>query len=177
MVQRLYEQVVARRPLGISTTPHFLRFFAPYLSGRLIHWIQTDRLCEKDWLRRTGGLEHGNPIKAPFGWQELGLFSGPDEHAEPSAFQIERSEPRKDGSTLVYVKLKSSRQTYSVDLPKGPPEKPYFWDVAVRVVRESGYPVVDDVVYLKGEAVDSESRLSQELTMGCRESHWVGRLY
>jgi len=170
-VQSLYNIVIVRTPIGISTYGNrFLTFFAPYLSKRLINQIKTTRLCEKDW--RVRHLDH--LVKLPFAWLEFGLFSGDDDLAEVSAFHIDRQELQNDGSTYVYVRLKSRQEIYSADLPKSPPEKPFYWDVAVRVVKEGGNSVVDDIIYLKGQVVDSESRLSEVLMMGCQGPRWVG---
>jgi hypothetical protein len=179
MVQSLYKQVVARHPLGISADRNFLASFAPYLSERLIRKIKLDRLCEQDWYRRTHGAdERGNVVKPPFAWLELGLFSGAFEQSEPVQFHITRSAPKVDGSTSVYLSLAEwgfDAQGNTAAPNNGPPEE--RWDIAVRVVEESGRPLVDDVVYLKGKYVDFESSLSGHLKIGCRGSHWVGRLY
>jgi len=161
MVARLYRIVIARAPIGISTYGnHFLNVFAPYLSHRLVSQIKSDRLCERNWFSR-----HRNQlIKPPFAWLELGLFSGKDDLSGPSTFHIERQALQNHGSTYVYVRF-----------TRGPPlEIVGSWDVAVRVVREGNYPVIDDVVYLKGQAVESETRLSEILMMGCQGPHWVG---
>ena len=181
MVQSLYKLVVARQPLGIDT-PHFLEVFAPYLSQGLIHRIKSDRLCEKDWFRRTHGQAAAPPgppvlVKPPFAWLELGLFSGSEEQSAPSQFKIQRSEPRRDGSTYVYLSLAEWGLTEKGAVAP-PSESPpaQSWDVAVRVVSQGGRPVVDDVTYLKGKYVDFDSTLSGDLTMGCRGSHWVGQV-
>jgi hypothetical protein len=179
MVQSLYRLVVARQPVGVSTYPHFLELFGPYLSEKLTHRIKVDRLCEKDWFRQTHERDrHGNLVKPPFAWLELGLFSGSEEQSEPSQFKIRRSEPRTDGSTYVYVSLAEWGLTASgaaAPPSKSPPAQ--SWDVAVRVVRERGYPVVGDVIYLQGRYVESESKLSTALRMGCRGPRWVGQRY
>jgi hypothetical protein len=179
-VRSLYELVVVRRPLGISTYPqypHVLKLYTPYISERLLHTIKMDRRCEKDWFQRTHGRDRdGSVVKPPFAWLELGLFSGAVEQSWPSQFKIERSEPREDGSTYVYVNLAEwglDARGAAAPPNKGPPEE--SWDVAVRVVREGGHLAVDDVVYLKGKYVDAESSLSGYLAMGCRGPHWVGR--
>jgi hypothetical protein len=171
VVQRLYEVVISRVPVGVSTQgDHLPKVFAPYLSKRLIREINTTRLCEKSWYAR-----HRDPlVKPPFAWLEFGPFSGADDLSGASEFHIERQESQKDGSTYVYVRLKSRQQTCSNDLPKALPEKAFYWDVAVRVVMDGENPVVDDIVYLKGQGVDSESRLSAVLTTGCKGTHWVG---
>jgi hypothetical protein len=189
-VRALYKEVVARQPLGISTYPHFLTVFGPYLSERLVRHIKLDRLCEQDWLRRThGGYAPAPPgppgppgppeiMKPPFAWLELGLFSGDVEQAEPASFQIKRVVHARGGATYVHVRMAEwgiAKDGGSAPPSKHPPEE--TWEVAVRVVNEHGRSVVDDVVYLKGKYVDFQSTMSGELVMGCRGGTWVGRLY
>jgi hypothetical protein len=46
--------------------------------------------------------------------------------------------------------------------------------VALEVGMENKRLIIDDVIYLKGEEVHTESRLSEVLKDGCDGSHWVG---
>ena len=151
LVNGLYKQVVARRPLGI---PHGadMKAFAPYLSKALRHRFDLNNACFIDWLKRNPDPN----LKPPVGLIENGIFSGANEKAEPQAFHIERTERGKD-SSRVYVRLTVG----------DPPDKPLVWYVAVVVVDEDGRPVVDDVLYLKGENGEAESRLSKDLSSGC----------
>ena len=69
VVRNLYQQVVARHPVGI---PHEadMKVFAPYLSGALLHRIEDAKACEADWRR-----QHPDPtLKLP--GLDYGLFSG-----------------------------------------------------------------------------------------------------
>lgn len=159
LVESLYRQVVARHPSGIPTGANW-RAVAPYLSTTLRQRIDLTRSCQNDWLRQN----HGQPVKAPFAWGEAGLFSGANERTDPVSFQIERTESKNDGSFLVFVTLR-----WGV-----PPEKPWNWEVAAHVVKESGRPLIDDVIYLKDEDLDVEYRLSDVLTKGCNGGRWVG---
>jgi hypothetical protein len=52
---------------------------------------------------------------------------------------------------------------------------PLVWHAAAIVVRESDHFVLDDVIYLKDENRDIESRLSEYLSAGCDGPRWVGR--
>jgi hypothetical protein len=159
MVRSLYRVVLARQPIGISTSPRFLTTFGPYLSKSLVDKIRVDRLCELDWVRR----HRGQVIKPPFTWLELGLFSGFEDYVGPTSYEIVRAEPRRDGSTDVLVRLRES-QAYL----------PGSWDVALRIVKENGRFVVADVTYLKSEGIDYEMRLTEVLWRGCRGARWVG---
>jgi hypothetical protein len=159
VVQNLYRQVITHHPLGIPSGENW-RIFGQYLSKGLLHKISLARSCQSDWVRQNGGQR----VKEPFAWGETGFFSGDEELSEPSSFQIERTESNPDGSFRVYVKLTESASN----------EKPWSWTVAVRVTMEERHPVIDDVVYLKGEEVRAEYRLSKILTEGCDGTHWVG---
>jgi hypothetical protein len=158
MVQSLYGEVVARHPVGIPGDVD-MKIFAPYLSKALLHRIDLAIACSSDEAR-----QHPDPhLKPEIAWLEAGLFSGDDEQASPRTFQIERTQQERDGSFRVYVRL-----TW------GPLLKPWIWRVAARVVRENGHFVVDDVIYLKDENRDVESRLSEYLSAGCDGGRWVG---
>lgn len=159
VVQKLYHQVIVRHPLGIPSGENW-KVFAPFLSGGLTRRITLARSCQNDWARQN----QGKMIKEPFAWGETGFFSGAEELSEPSSFQIQGTEPTRDGSFRVNVKLTASP----------PNHKPWSWNVAVYVKKEERRYVVDDVVFLKGDDVPTEYRLSQILTEGCKGSHWIG---
>lgn len=164
LVQSLYRQVVARHPTGIPSGADW-DVFAAYLSGRLLRAIDLARGCASDWVRQDQKRmlkKNEVPEKAPFGWAESGLFSGADERTEPDAFVIDRSEPEKDGSIRVYVKLV---------LNSPPPEE---WEVAAVLLNEKGHLVVDDLIYLGGKSDAPDVRLSELLSSGCDGSRWVG---
>jgi hypothetical protein len=158
LVKSLYAQVLARHPLGIPEDAD-MKIFAPYLSKALLHRIDLAIDCGADWHRQ-------NPephLKPEVGWLELGPFSGENERASPQTFGIERTQPEKDGSFHVYVRL---TRTDSEGRPSN-------WSVAAIVTKESGQFVVDDVIYLKDQDYD-ESRLSEALSAGCSGPRWVG---
>jgi hypothetical protein len=158
MVRSLYREVVDRHPVGIPGDAD-MKIFAPYLSESLHHRIDLAVACSADEAR-----QHSDPHSKPeVAWLEAGLFSGDDEQASPSTFDIERTQEESDGSFRVYVKL-----TW------GSPSKPWIWRVAVIVIRENGHFVVDDVVYLKDENREVDSRLSEYLSSGCDGGRWVG---
>jgi len=160
LVSSLYEQVVALHPLGIPYGAN-MKVFAPYLSKGLLQRFDLNNACFADWRTRNPDPS----LKPPVGLIENGIFSGGNEEAEPQAFHIERTELGKEGASSVYVRLKVG----------DPPGKPLVWYVSAVVVRENGgRPVVDDVLYLKDENGEVESRLSEYLSLGCDGAHWVG---
>jgi hypothetical protein len=159
MVQGLYHQVISRHPLGIPSGEN-RKIFDAYLSKGLLREISLARSCQNDWVRAS----KGQMVKEPFAWGEMGFFSGDEELSEPSSFQIERIESNQDGSFRVYVKL----------IENAANERPWSWDVALDVVMENKRPVIDDVIYLKGQEVHTENRLSEVLKEGCNGPHWLG---
>ena len=158
MVRGLYREVVARHPVGIPADSD-MKIFAPYLSKALLHRIDLAIACSKDEARQQPDPH----LKPAIAWLEAGLFSGDDEQASPRTFHIEGAQPQKDGSFRVTVRL-----TW------GAPASPWIWRVAPIVVRENDRFVVDDVIYLKDENRDVDSRLSEYLSAGCDGPRWVG---
>jgi hypothetical protein len=158
LVRSLYQKVVARQTVGIPYSAD-MKIFAPYLSKTLRHRIQLARACGNDWFRQ----HPGRSLKPPFAWLEAGLFSGANERTDPNAFVIERAQSEKNGSFRVFVRLKGGK----------PPEEPWIWQVVAVLVRENGHLVVDDVLYLKDESQDVDSRLSEVLAKGCDGPRWV----
>lgn len=159
LVQSLYQEVLARHPIGIPKGED-MNTFAPYLSEALLHRLDLATACGADWYRQNPDPH----LKPAMAWLELGLFSGGDEQAAPSSFVVERTERRKGASTRVDVKL-----TY-----EEPGERPWIWHVTVVVVRENGRYAVDDVIYLKEPGESAEARLSSILSDGCAGPRWVG---
>jgi len=158
LVQSLYNEVVARHPVGIPRGGD-MKTFAPYLSTALFHRIDSALACENDYYRR-----HQNPnLKPEIAWLEFGLFTGGDEKVSPRVFHVEKAQSEKDGSFRVDVRL-----TW------GSPLKPWIWRVVAIVVREHGHFVIDDVIFLKEDDLDDEFSLSETLTSGCDGPHWVG---
>lgn len=158
LVQSLYAEVVVRQPLGVPDDAD-MKVFTPYLSKALLHRMDLAISCGADWHRQ-------NPephLKPELGWLELGPFSGENERASPQTFVIERTQPEKDGSFGVYVKL---TRTYSDGNPS-------IWRIMAIVTREEGHFVIDDVIYIKDEDYD-EGRLSKALSAGCAGPRWVG---
>jgi hypothetical protein len=159
-VQSLYTQVVAIHPIGIPK-PGDMKSIASYLSQNLLHRIDLAKACQADFFRQNPRSD----LKPAFEWLELGLFSGGDEQASPTAFQIERTQLGKDGIVRVYVKL-----TYN----EPSPYSPWIWHVAAVVIQENGQYVVDDVIYLNDEKRSADERLSERLSAGCDGPRWVG---
>jgi hypothetical protein len=158
MVRSLYSEVVARHPVGIPKGAD-MKALSPYLSKSLLHRIDLARACEDDYYRGHKGSTNKPDIE----WLEFGLFTGGMEKAGPRDFHIERTHAEKDGSFRVNVKL-----TW------GARSEPWVWRVVAVVVRENGHFAVDDVIFLKEEEDDVESRLSELLTAGCNGPHWIG---
>jgi len=157
LVRSIYNEVVARHPLGVPGGSAF-QVLKQYLSTTLLDRIDINIACQDDW-----GRKHPVPdSKPPF--LEFGLFSGDDLRAEPSSFQIKNVEPQKDGSIRVDVTLTH----------EDPGGNAWSWHVAVILVREADRFAVDDVIYLKDKPQDVDVRLSDYLSKGCDGPRWVG---
>jgi TonB family protein len=160
VAQELYQQVVARKPLGIPKGADKAALW-PFLSKRLVQKLDTAQTCEDDYLRQHAG-EDGKPA---FKWVETGLFSGANERAIPAAAVVERTEPQKDGILRVYVRLtyKESFETYG-----GPPDPAHTfdWHVAAVVISEGRRFVVDNVLLFKDDSTKIASQLTDSFS-GC----------
>ena len=179
MVVKLYKQIVHRKPLGLPRGEK-LQAIRPFLGRDLIGRISATRECEKDYF-----LQHpddpNQPVKAPFAWQESGLFSGGNERADPSWFGVRRIIRQKDGSYEVDVKLKYWEEFDKYPRPRGP-RYDDTWEVEVFVVRDGDHYAVNDVYYPQVYADHSvphyptveDIRLSQLLESGCKDGKWVG---
>jgi hypothetical protein len=170
VVRSLYHVVVARHPIGLPRGAD-RKAIAPYLSKGLIRGLDTALACETDYSR----LHRDPNVKSEIEWSEDGLLSGGNERALPAAYHVASTQPEKDDSFRVHVRL-TYRDTWAT-YGRPPTEANTFqWYVDVIVVRENGHFVVDDVIYLKDEddPRDVGPPLSQTLTLGCDGSRWVG---
>jgi hypothetical protein len=160
LVRSLYQQVVARPPVGMLSGADW-KIFAPYLSKTLMHRIDLNIACGEDWHRQYPDPDLKPPVL------EMGLFSGNDEKTAPRSFHIERMESETDGSFRIYVRLANGTPHTS---------SWWVWKVAAILVRENGRFVVDDVIYLKEEKdeLGADYRLSEALSDGCDGPRWVG---
>jgi hypothetical protein len=167
VVRELYQQVVARRPLGVPKGGDKVALW-PFFSKGLIQKLDAAQSCEDDYLRQRPD-KNGKPA---FGWLETGLFSGSEERAIPAAASVERTEPMKDGTFRVYMRLtyKESFETYG----KPPdPTHTFNWHVAAVVILEEGRFVVNDALLFKDDSTRVASRLTDSFA-GCDGPRWVG---
>jgi hypothetical protein len=167
VVRELYNQVVARKPLGIPKGEDKAALW-PLLSTRLIQKLGEAQACEDDYLHQRPDKD-GKPA---FGWLETGLFSGSNEWAIPASAAVERTERMKNGTFRVYVRLtyKESFKTY------GRPPDPantFDWYVAAVVISEGGRFVVSDILLFENDSTKIASRLTDSFH-GCDGPRWVG---
>ena len=155
VVRELYQQIVARRPLGIPRGVDKAAIW-PLLSKRLIYRLETAQACENSYFQQHAG-EDGKP---GFGWLEVNLFSGGNEQALPSAAVVERTSAQKDGSLRVYVRLRYKESFATYGRPPDPANT-FRWRVAASVISEDGRFVIDDILFLKDDSTDIESRLTR----------------
>ena len=167
VVQELYQQVVARKPLGLPRGADKAAIW-PFLSNQLIQKLDAAQACENDYYRQMTDKNS----KPGFAWLENGLFSGANEEATPSAAALERTEPSKNGSLRIYVRLtyKESFETY--DRPPNPADT-FQWRVVAVVKSQGGRFVVDDILFFKDDSTKIASRLTESFK-GCDGPRWVG---
>lgn len=134
---------------------------APFLSTALLHRMNLAYACEGDFFRHNPDPH----LKPAFEWLDLGLFSGDDEPASPTAFHIQATHVEPDGTIHAYVKLTHAEK---------PPFRPWSWRVAAVLTRENDQYVIDDVIYLKTGNELADYRLSQALSWGCDGPRWIG---
>ena len=157
VVRSLYREIVARHPVGIPHGEDRERI-SSYLSKHLLGRFDTAQACERDYVRQNKDPD----LKPPFDWLEMGVFSGANEEALPASFHIDRTQPSKDGTFRVYLRLTYGHPTSLT------------WHVVANVVSEDTRFVVDDVVLLKDATGDGELAVSQILKHGCEGPRWVG---
>ena len=167
VVRELYQQDVARRPLGIPKGEDKTALW-PFLSKRLIQKLDAAQSCEDDYLRRRPDHES----KPAFGWLETGLFSGSNKWAIPASSAVERTEPMKDATFRVYVRL-TYKESFETNGEPPDPKHKFDWHVVAVVVSEEGRFVVNDVLLFRNDSTKSASRLTDSFA-GCEGPHRVG---
>ncbi len=168
-VEKLYEEIVARHPIGIPTRAE-MAVIQPFLSHRLADQLRTAQACYDDY-RRQHLTSRG--ISRP-GWLKSGLFSGEGSHASPVYALVHRKEKQDDGSFLVYADLEPAEAI--IDRRHGPRafHGGYTWEVKVHVISENGQFVVDDVRFFSQFPAEGPSRLLSESFSGCDGPRWIG---
>jgi hypothetical protein len=168
VVRELYKQIVARKPIGIPKDAD-KSAVSPFLSKKLIHQLQSAQSCEDDYFRKHP--KNGDE-KPEFDWLELGLFSGANERANPTAAVVTRTSPEKNGSYRVYLRL-TYRDSVTEDGRKSDPANTFHWNVAAVVISEDGKFVVDDVFLFSDNSTKIDSRLTTSFP-GCDGARWLG---
>jgi len=166
-VRGLYQQIVARKPIGIPKKADKVAI-RPFLSEGLIRRLEAAQACETDYIHTHAGSD----AKPAYPWLETGLFSGANEKGIAAEAVVEHAVKQKNGSVLVYVRLtyKESFETYGK--PPDPANR-FNWRVAAVVTFEGGRSVVDDILFFKDDSAKIDSRLTDSFA-GCDGPRWVG---
>ena len=184
VVTKLYKQIVLRKPVGLPRRKE-LEAIRRLLSQDLVERIGVAGECENDYFRQYPNPDPKDPnaliLKPPFAWMETGLFSGGNEQADPSWFSVRRAVRQKDSSYEVRVKLKEWDEFDKYPRPRGP-QYDWTWEMLVFVIRDGDHYAVNDVFYPEVHADHSEPRyptveeirLSQLLSVGCKDGKWIG---
>lgn len=165
VVQKLYHEVVTRRPLGVPYGAAKIAIW-PLLSKRLIKAFETRNACDLDWDRHH---RNADPPEKPPGFYEDGLFSGGNERGVINGAEVGTTKVQADGSYLVYVKVWSYFDMGEPSLRDG---KIHRWQVAAHVTRENERFVVDDILGFKGVFdYDKPVYMSRMIAQGCSGTH------
>jgi hypothetical protein len=169
-VEQLYDEIVARHPVGIPTGAKMVAIY-PLLSKRLVEKLELAKTCETDYFQQHGRAK--DSAEKPT-WLKSGLFSGAGNRALPNTAQAVRDGQQTDGSYQVYVNLWGP----SIDIRNGVNSEANSpagrWQTAVKVIFESGRYVVDDVRLFDGPSTNGPSHLLSESFAGCEGAHWAG---
>lgn len=167
VVGELYEQIIARHPIGAPEGKN-MAAIRPLLSVRLAGELEAARKCEAEYLRDASGtIEHKEkPV-----WLKSDVFSGGDNRVAPTSAWPVREGQQKDGSFLVLVDLFGQTIDLGNGLKGGAYSPTGTWHVHVKVVSEGGRFVVDDVRLFDGNDTDGPSHLLSESLAGCSSSH------
>jgi hypothetical protein len=169
-VQKLYEAIVARHPIGIPTGVE-MAAIQPYLGERLDKQLQTARACQDDYSRQH--LTVSGTLKPR--WLKSGLFSGEGSHLSPIDAVTDRKEKQNDGSFLVYVDLEPLDAVIDLGHGRRAFHGGYTWQVEARVILENGRYVVDDVRIFGRFPAEGPSHLLSASFSGCDGPRWVGQ--
>lgn len=169
-VMQLFDEIVARHPIGIPTGAD-MTAIRPLLSKRLAERLQSAKACEADYFAQR---QQGTDGDAKPAWLKGGLFTGAGNRASPASAWAEREGPQKDGSFLVSVNLFAQTINLGNGLVGGADTPNGVWHVTAKVISEDGRFVVDDVRLPDGPAADGPSHLLSDSFAGCDGPRWVG---
>ena len=164
-VVAFYKSVIRYKPLGIPNG-HAKKALWPLLSKRLATELDSLQACEDDYFRRYGDVLRANAIKPAILWGEVGLFTGPNDAADPIKFSILSNRAIGSDRVDVYIRF-THEQIYCCGWPTS-----YFpSEGVVTATLENRRWVIDDYVAMYEN--DEFTRLSEGYPQ-CRDGRWVG---
>jgi hypothetical protein len=128
----------------------------PLLSKRLAQQLESLEACDKDYYRRYGEFLRANTYKSGLPWLEDGLFTGPNDAADPRAFRILSSRAIGENRVDVLIAFKEDWGDSEGD---------------VTAILENNRWVIDDYVSMYEN--DELRRLSAGYAQ-CKGGQWVG---
>ena len=164
-VRVFYTRITRYQPLGIPYGTAKKALW-PLLSRRLAAELESFQACDDDYYRRYGEILRANTYKPATPWLEDGLFTGPNDAADPIKFSILDS--RAAGENRVDVHLRFTQK----DDGYGHPPSYYFAEGVVTAVLENNRWVIDDFVAMYEN--DELRRLSDGYPEACKGGRWVG---
>lgn len=161
-----YNYIVRYKPLGLPTGAARNALW-PLLSTRLAQELESLEACEDDYYARYGEILKKNQYKPDTPWLEDGLFSGPDEAANPAKFTILGSQAV--GANRFEIHLKFT--FVETACPDSRPCEHWDYEGVVTVAEERGRFVIDD--FLSMYANYNFTRLWDGYKQ-CKDGNWVG---
>ena len=157
-----YSQIIKYEPLGIPAG-RAKKALWPLLSKRLARELDSFQACDDDYYRRYGDSLKANQYKPATPWLEDGLFSGPNDEADPTRFSILGS--KAIGENRVDVHLMFTAQSADKS------EADWHYEGLVTVILENHRWVVDD--FLPLDENNELWRLSDRYPVVCKDGHWA----
>ncbi len=159
-VREFYDIITKYQQLGLPDDPE-KQALQPLLSRRLRYLLDDLEGCEADYDRRFGERDRAETLKPEIPWLEEGLFTGSDEAATTTIYQLGTSrligKDRVDAEVLFTIPQENCRDESPCDL---------HYRGVVTLIRENSHWVVDDYI-----AMDGDLRRLSSGYPECRDNH------
>jgi hypothetical protein len=167
VVRKLYEQVIAHKPLGVPEGQAKAAIW-PLLTPRLVKQLETVAACEADYFRQHPPGDE----KPEFFWLESGLFSGDNEMALPAAIEILSTEAAGTDRHRITVRF-TYQESFETRGRAPDPAASFQWRSAVVVDCSKERCLVDDFIPFDIDTAKPLTPLSQSFA-SCKDGKWIG---
>jgi hypothetical protein len=166
VVTAFYKTIVADKPLGIPEGKTKAALW-PLMTPGLKKLLERVSACEADYIRKHAGSDE----KPEYWWLETGLFSGHNEMALPSAFEIVNTESLGGNRHRVTVRFTYHDQPGEGQLAD--PAASFQWRSALVVACSQQQCLVDDFIPFDIDTAKPLQPLSESFG-SCKGARWVG---